>query len=266
MSEYKDSKNKVTLLGGDCLLLMDNIKDKSIDMILCDLPYGVLNKSNPGAKWDSVIPFDTLWKHYLRITKDNAAIVLFGSGMFTADLMESQRKLWRYNLIWNKIQKTGFLNANRMPLRQHEDICVFYKKLPTYNPQMIKAEPHKRNHGAMNGDDATNNCYGDYETLPPVISDEYYPTSIITIGKENFKNSSLHPTQKPVQLLEWLIKTYTNEDDVVLDNCCGSGSTGVACINTNRKFVGMELEDKFIEIARERLGLNMVDLDITRKE
>lgn len=135
------------LYCGDCLEVMQDIPDASVDMVLCDLPYGMLNKGNSNAKWDIVIPFEPLWKQYLRICKDNAAIVLFGSGMFTAKLMMSQPKLWRYNLIWDKVLSTGFLNANRMPLRGHEDILVFYRRLPVYHPQMEKAAPHARNHG-----------------------------------------------------------------------------------------------------------------------
>lgn len=249
--------NDIALYNGDCIEVMSagggEIPDKSIDMILCDLPYGVLNKSNPGAKWDCVIPFEKLWEQYKRVIKDNGAIVLFGSGMFTADLMESQRKLWRYNLIWDKVLKTGFLNANRMPLRQHEDICVFYKKLPTYNPQMVKCEPHQRNHGKGSCGKQTNNCYGEYTVLPTVISDEKYPTSIISIPKQHDREGDLHPTQKPIELLEWLIRTYTNVGETVLDSCMGSGSTGVACVNTNRKFIGIELDEKYFKIAKERI-------------
>ena len=136
----------IELYNGDCLEVMQTIPDKSVDMILCDLPYEQLNKSNPNAKWDCQINFEKLWEYYSRIIKDNGAIVLFGSGMFTADLIYSNKKLWKYNLIWDKVAKTGFLNAKKMPLRQHEDICVFYKSLPTYNPQMTKCEPHQRNH------------------------------------------------------------------------------------------------------------------------
>lgn len=247
---------KVILFQGDCLALMNDLPEKSVDMILCDLPYGVLNKTNQNAKWDSVIPFSALWSHYERIIKDNGAIVLFGNGMFTSDLMQSQKRLWRYNLIWDKVAKTGFLNANRMPLRQHEDICVFYKKLPTYNPQMVPCEPHKRNHSKGNMKNPTNNnCYGKFVEIPTRITDLKYPVSIIPISKEHCNGKFFHPTQKPVELLEWLIKTYTNEGDLVLDNCCGSGSTGVACINTNRRFVGMELEEKYYKIAKERLGV-----------
>ena len=151
---------------------MKNIPDKSVDMVLCDLPYGVLNKQNKNAKWDCQIDLSLLWKEYSRLIKDNGAILLFGSGMFTADLMKSNPKLWKYNLIWDKVAKTGFLNAKRMPLRQHEDIVVFYKKLPTYNPQMTKCEPHKRNHSKGNMLNPTkNSCYGNFVETPTIISD-----------------------------------------------------------------------------------------------
>lgn len=251
-----NNNKQITLWRGDCLVLMNNLPDKSIDLIVCDLPYGCLNKNNPLAKWDNALPFDKLWNHYTRIIKDNGAIILFANGMFTADLMQSQRKLWRYNLVWDKVAKTGFLNAKRMPLRQHEDICVFYKKLPTYNPQMVKCEPHKRNHSRGNLEaPLVNSCYGNFLEIPSVISDEKYPTSIITISKEHSNGKFFHPTQKPVELLEYLIKTYSNKGDLILDNCCGSGSTGVACMNTNRRFIGIELNDKYVQIAKERLGL-----------
>lgn len=244
----------IDLLRGDCLELMKDIPDKSIDMILCDLPYGVLNKKNPNAKWDCVIPFVDLWREYERVIKDNGAIVLFASGMFTADLMQSNRKMWRYNLVWDKISKTGFLNANRMPLRQHEDICVFYKRLPTYNPQMTKCEPHKRNHSKGNMlKPQKNSCYGNFVEVPTTVTDEKYPTSVLTFAKPH-PSIAVHQTEKPIELLEWLIKTYSNEDDVVLDNCMGSGSTGIACVNTNRNFIGIELNENYYNIARERIS------------
>lgn len=250
--------NRIQLLHGDCITLMDDIEDKSIDMILCDLPYGVLNKSNSNAKWDSVIPFKKLWDEYERIIKDNGAIVLFAQGMFTADLMESNRKLWRYNLVWDKIQKGGFLNARRMPLRQHEDICIFYKKLPTYNPQMIECEERRKCHVKKTkelSEEETNSCYGKYYKIyKDEMTNEMFPSSIIRFSREQGRNN-FHPTQKPISLLSWLIKTYTNENELVLDNCCGSGSTGIACIQTNRKFIGMELDDKYYEIAKERLRI-----------
>lgn len=247
--------NNIKLWHGDCLELMKGIPDGSIDMILCDLPYGVLNRNNKNAKWDSVIPFCPLWEQYERIIKANGAILLFSSGMFTAELMQSNKKLWKYNLVWNKVAKTGFLNAKRMPLRQHEDICVFYKKLPVYNPQMIKCEPHKRNHTKGNMlKPQKNSCYGKFVETPTIITDEKYPTSIVTVSKEHCNGSFFHPTQKPVTLLEYLVKTYTNEGDTVLDNCMGSGSTGVACVNTNRKFIGIELDKEYFEIAKKRIA------------
>ena len=237
----------ICLKRGDCLELMKEIPDKSIDMILCDLPFGQTARN----KWDSVIPFDLLWKQYNRIIKDNGAIVLFANGMFTADLIESNRKMWRYNLVWEKAQPTGFLNANRMPLRAHEDICVFYKKLPTYNPQ--KTTGHSRK---VTKAEHRKNCKDspDYNEFGLTSSDstERNPRSVLRFPKD-IQKSAVHPTQKPVALLEYLIKTYTNEEDTVLDNCMGSGSTGVACVNTERKFIGFELDSHFYEIAQERI-------------
>jgi len=216
---------------------------------------GVLNKGNSSAKWDSVIPFDRLWENYERVIKDNGIVVLFGQGMFTADLLMSNKKLWRYNLVWDKVAKTGFLNSKRMQLRQHEDICIFYKSLPTYNPQMVKCEPHKRNHSKGNMlNPQKNSCYGSFVETPTIVSDEKFPTSIISIPKEHETGKFHHPTQKPVLLLEYLIKTYTNEGDTVLDNTMGSGTTGVACKNLNRSFIGIEMDDKYFEIAKERIN------------
>lgn len=244
----------IQLYHGDCLVEMQKIADKSVDMILCDLPYEVLNKGNKSAQWDRLIPFEPLWEQYSRIIKDNGAIVLFAQGMFTAQLMMSNPKMWRYNLVWDKVAPTGFLNANRMPLRRHEDICVFYKKLPIYNPQMSVCPPHKRNHTKGNmKHPQTNRCYGEHKEMPTIISDEKYPTSIITISKEHKIRMFFHPTQKPVALLEYLIRTYSNEGDTVLDNTMGSGSTGVACVNTGRNFIGIELNDEYFNIASERI-------------
>ena len=242
----------IQLIHGDCLIEMQNIPDKSIDCILCDLPYGQLNKSNKHAAWDVVIPFEALWEQYKRIIKDNGAIVLFAQGMFTAQLMMSNPKMWRYNLIWQKGGRcSGFLNAKRQPLREHEDICVFYKKQPTYNPQMVKCLPHQRNHsrGKMEKEQ-TNRCYGKFGKAVDIITNLKYPKSIL-----NFKrpHPQVHPTEKPVALLEYLIKTYTNEGDTVLDNCMGSGSCGVAAVNTNRKFIGIELDENYYNIAKQRI-------------
>lgn len=235
------------LQQGDCLELMKNIPDKNIDMILCDLPYGTTQN-----RWDIVIPFVPLWGQYNRIIKDNGAIALFGSGLFSAELMESNKKMWRYNLIWEKTQPTGFLNANKMPLRNHEDILIFYKKLPTYNPQKTGGHKRKISTAQQKANCRKTENYGDHK-LCSYDSTERFPCSVIKFPKD-IQTSALHPTQKPVALLEYLIKTYTNEGDTVLDNCMGSGSTGVACVNTNRNFIGMELDESYFQIAKERIG------------
>lgn len=243
------------LISGDCLVEMQNIPDKSIDMVLCDLPYGVLNKGNKEAQWDRKISLSDLWAHYSRIIKDNGAVVLFAQGMFTAELMMSNHRMWRYNLIWDKVNRpTGFLNANRCPLRIHEDIVVFYRKHSTYNPQFLIGEKnHSR--GKYGNDQSTggkNRCYGEFKQTEAVLTNEKYPNSIIRIEKEH--KNFYHPTQKPVALLEYLIRTYTNEGDVVLDNTMGSGSTGVACVNTGRNFIGIELNKEYFEIASNRIA------------
>ena len=235
------------LLNGDCLELLNDVDDKSVDMILCDLPYGQTHN-----KWDSVIPLDKLWKQYKRVIKDNGCIALFGQGMFTADLMYSNKKWWKYNLIWDKVLTNGFLNANRMPLRSHEDITIFYNKPPTYNPQKVLG---KKNHTKGKVKQIKNNNYGKHNFVDN--SDELgnmkHPKSILTFSKTH-PSIMLHPTEKPVEVCEWLIKSYTNEGDVVLDNCMGSGTTGVACENTNRKFIGMELNKEYFEQAVNRIN------------
>ena len=230
----------VKLLQGDCLELMKDIPDKSIDMILCDLPYGTTRN-----KWDSVIDLENLWEQYNRIIKDNGAILLFAQTPFDKVLGFSNIKMLKYELIWEKNWGTGFLNANRMPIKTHENVLVFYKKLPCYNPQMrtgFKA------YKSTNGKHSSN--YGAYKSGCITKSNgERYPVDVIKFSRE----SGLHPTQKPVKLLEYLIKTYTNENELVLDNCMGSGSTGVACINTNRRFIGMELDRAYFDIAQKRI-------------
>lgn len=247
----------------DCLEGMKRITDGSVDCIICDLPYEVLNKGNEHAQWDRIIPFEPLWEQYERVIKDNGAIVLFAQGMFTAKLMMSNERLWRYNLIWNKIAPTGFLNANRMPLRRHEDICVFYKTLPKYNPQMEKCEPHRHNHdkGSMKGN-PKNRCYESFIDLPTVISDEKFPTSIIDIAKEHSVGKFFHPTQKPVNLIAYLIKTYTNEGETILDNCMGSGTTAIAAIRTKRNFIGFELQKEYYDIANKRIKQEQMQLSL----
>ena len=237
----------IDIRQGDCLELMKDIPDKSIDMILCDLPYGTTRN-----KWDSVIPLNKLWEQYERIIKDNGAIVLFSQMPFSAELVHSNLKLFKYEWIWQKDNGTGFLNAKKMPLKIHENILVFYKKLPLYNPRMRTGfKPYK----CKQGRHSTN--YGAYEQGHITESNgERYPIDIIEFKKD----SGLHPTQKPVALLEYLIKTYTNEGDTVLDNCMGSGSTGVACVNTNRNFIGYELNEKYFEIAEKRINETMCNM------
>ena len=242
------------LILGDCLEKMNDIPDGSVDMICTDLPYEVLHKNNPHAQWDRIIPFEPLWEQYERIIKDNGAIVLFAQGMFTAQLMMSNPKLYRYSLVWDKVLKTGFLNSKKMPLRQHEDILVFYKSLPTYNPQMVKCEPHKRNHSKGNGKHReVNRCYGNYVETPTIISDEKFPTSIISIPKEHINGKSYHPTEKPVELIRYLIRTYTNEGETVLDSCCGSGTTAIAAIREKRNFICIEKSEEYFNIAKKRI-------------
>ena len=227
---------------------MEKIDDKSIDMICTDLPY----EQTARNEWDRIIPFDLLWNQYERIIKDNGAIVLFGNGMFTADLMHSNRKLWRYNLIWQKTQPTGFLNAKRMPLRSHEDICIFYKSLPIYNPQMTDGHARKVSKAEHKRGCKETTDYGSYG-LTTYDSTQRYPRSVWTFAKD-IQKSALHPTQKPVALIEELIKTYTNVGDLVLDSCAGSCTTAVAAINTGRNYICFEKDEKIFEIGRNRVN------------
>ncbi len=242
---------------------MKRIPDGSVDCIICDLPYGVLNKQSEGGGWDSIIPFEPLWEQYLRVAKPNAAIVLFAQGMFTAKLMMSNPSMWRYNLVWKKGNRTsGFLNANKMPMRNHEDICVFYDKQPTYNPQMRKGLPnHTRGYG---GGKLKNGCYGKFDPWgrPEIITNEKFPLSIIDIDKEHDVNKQFHPTQKPVDLLRYLVLTYSNKGDVVLDNCAGSGSTCIACIKEHRHFIGFELNKEYYEKACARIAAERQQLTL----
>jgi site-specific DNA-methyltransferase (adenine-specific) len=226
----------------DCLEGMRDIPDKSIDMILCDLPYGTTRN-----KWDSVIPFEPLWKHYERIIKDRGAIVLTAAQPFTSALVMSNPGLFKYDLVWEKSQATGFLNAKKMPLRKHESILVFYKKLPTYNPQYSEGKPYVAKKSA----DKNKGNYGKFSDNITVSDGRRYPVSVLP-----FKNGGKthHPTQKPVKLFEYLIRTYSNEGEIVLDNCMGSGTTAVAAIRSNRKFIGFELEPEYVEIANKRIS------------
>ena len=230
---------QTTLINGDCLECMGNIPGKSVDMILCDMPYGTTRN-----KWDTIIPLESLWEHYNRVIKDNGAIVLFGSQPFTTELNHSNLKMFRYEWVWIKNNSTGFQLANKRPLKKHENISVFYRKQPTYNPQglQIFGKINRRKSTGDNWSEMNNNEYIQQFTN--------YPTQLLEVSYDKEK---FHPTQKPVALLEYLIKTYTNEGETVLDNCMGSGSTGVACVNTGRKFIGIEIDDNYFNIAKERI-------------
>lgn len=228
---------------------MKDLPDSSIDLILCDLPYGTT-----ACKWDAIIPFEPLWEQYNRIAKDNAAIVLFAAQPFTTKLIASNLKQYRYNWYWKKNNKTGFTFAKYQPMRCIEDICVFYKKAPIYNPQGLTMLENPKVKQKKYTD--RDHIYKQ-DTLLKKHTQQYtnYPAHFLEFSNEaaNHKNR-FHPTQKPVALLEYLIKTYTNKGDTVLDNCMGSGSTGVAAINTNRQFIGFELENKYFKIAEQRIN------------
>ena len=237
------SDKLITLKKGDCLELMKDIPDKSIDMILCDLPYGTT-----ACKWDTIIPFEPLWEQYERIIKDNGAIVLTASQPFTTKLINSNVALFRYEWIWEKSRPSNFFFAKKGAMKYHENVLVFYKKLPTYNPIMIKGQKAHDSRGGI----SKNNITGTSNVRKPNTSNLKYPSSIIKV-KSTDSTRNLHPTQKPTELFEYLIKTYTNEGETVLDNVMGSGTTGVACKNLNRNFIGMELDEDYFNIAKERI-------------
>ena len=238
------------IIQGDCLEVMPNIPDKSIDMILCDLPYGTT-----ACKWDIIIPFEPLWKQYKRIIKDNGAIVLTASQPFTSALIMSNVKMFKYELIWIKERPTNFLMGKKQPLKYTENILVFYNNQPVYNPQLDKKEEKNKRNNSPRG--LSNKVYGDsvngkYAEMCKNggNKDWIYPKNYLFYSMQR----GLHPTQKPVALFEYLIKTYTNKGDLVLDNCAGSGTTGVACKNLGRKFILIEKEEKYIEIAQKRIN------------
>ena len=228
----------INLMHGDCLELMKDIPDGSVDMILCDLPYGTT-----ACKWDTIIPFAPLWEQYKRVTKRNAAIVLTASQPFTTALISSNMKMFKYCWVWEKEQGTNFQSAKYQPLKNHEDVCIFSGGKINYRPQMTAGKSFVSGKGESIG------VYG--KTVKKQVENfgTRYPK---TIQKFN-RSVGLHPTQKPVALMEYLIRTYTNEGETVLDNCFGSGTTGVACVNTNRRFIGIEKDDKYFEIARKRI-------------
>jgi DNA modification methylase len=244
------SVSRSTFYQGDCLVEMDKIADKSVDMILCDLPYGTT-----ACKWDSVIPFQPLWKQYERIIKDNGAIVLTATQPFTSFLITSNIKIFRYEWIWEKERGVNFLFANKQPMKVHENVCVFYKKQPIYNPQKTEGGKPVNSRGSRGKGNKE-----EYDALwTSVVRNESektimkYPRTVVEFNSIG-RGLNVHPTQKPIELMEYLIKTYTNEGEIVLDNCMGSGTTGVACKKTGRHFIGIEKDEKYFEIAVSRVS------------
>lgn len=228
-----------TIYNEDCLDGMDRIQDKTIDMILCDLPYGTT-----ACKWDTIIPLEPLWSAYNRVIKDDGAIVLTASQPFTTTLISSNLKYFRYCLVWEKEQGVNFLQAKKQPLKSHEDICIFYKKQPTYNPVMTIGKPYTRGGGGEL-------THYRAKRLPLTKCDgARYPKSVVKVNREY----GIHPAQKPVPLFEYLIKTYTNEGETVLDNCMGSGTTAIAAINTSRKYIGFEKDETYFTLANDRIA------------
>jgi DNA modification methylase len=241
-----------TFVNADCFDVFPFIEDKSIDAIICDLPYGTT-----ACKWDAILPFDKLWKEYERIIKPNGAIVLFGSEPFSSLLRTSNFKIYKYDWYWLKNKPQGFLNAKKMPLKNYENISIFYKKPPIYNPQgLIKTDKVVKNTGTKNNTSLKEN--GDKTSANNAIKNVFYKQEFTNYPTQTleFSNSSgkgnLHPTQKPLELMEYLIKTYTNEGDIVLDNCMGSGTTNLACLKLNRKSIGIEKEKQYYDVAVRR--------------
>lgn len=233
------------LMEGDCLEKMKEIPDGSVDMILADLPYGTT-----ACKWDIVIPFEPLWEQYWRILKKNGVIALFGSEPFSSYLRLSHIKYYKYDWIWEKPQGTGFLNAKKRPLVSVENICIFYKFFGHYYPQFDEGKPYRFSHKR---DPLSNQTYREFIDMERISEGTRYPKTILRFNNKKAKEQGLHSCQKPTDLLEYLIRTYTKEGDIVLDNVMGSGSTGVACVNTGRKFIGIEKDEKYFKIAKERI-------------
>ncbi len=236
-----------SIYHGDCLEVMNIIPNKSIDLIFADLPFGTTK-----CKWDSIIPLDKLWEHYERIIKDDGAIVLFAQTPFDKVLGSSNLKLLRYEWIYEKNQATGHLNAKKIPMKAHENILVFYKKLPTYNPQKTFGHERKVSTAHHKRNTSTGEIYGKCDNFSDYDSTERYPRSVLKFASDKQK-LNLHSTQKPLDLCEYFIKTYSNEGDLVLDNVCGSGTSGVACKKLNRNYIMIEKEEEFYNISKKRI-------------
>jgi DNA modification methylase len=239
--------SNVQLILGDCLEKMKDIPDGSVDMVLCDLPYGTTQ-----CKWDSMLPLENLWTHYKRVVKESGAIVLFAAQPFTSILVSSNIQMFKYDWCWRKPKGTGHLNAKKMPMRDKEDLVVFYRKQCTYNPQFTQGTPYKNKAGKNHSSRTSmTDSYGAYTNFRNENSGFRYPKQVIEFGV--VERETVHPTQKPVALLEYMIKTYTNKGETVLDNTMGSGTTGVACVNTGRNFIGIELDEGYFKTAEKRI-------------
>jgi len=246
-TEYKPlSYFRNRVIECDCLKLMKEIPDESIDMVLCDLPYGTTQN-----EWDSIIPLDKLWKQYKRIIKTRGAIILTSQGLFTHRLISSNEKMFKYRIIWIKSKATNFLNAKKQPLRKYEDVCVFYKKQPTYNPQMTVGEPYDKGYRK----DQHTGSYGLFNTAHVKSKGERYPSDIVYFKTAESEGEVHHPTQKPVALGRYLIRTYTTPGEIVLDNACGSGSFLVSAVLEGRDFIGIELNKENILHHKERVDM-----------
>ncbi len=246
--------NKIYL--GDCLELMKDIPDGSIDCVICDLPYGTT-----ACKWDSIIPFEPLWEQYNRITKPNAAIVLFATEPFTSTLIMSNLHNYRQKLTWLKTRPTNVFNAKKQFMNWTEDICIFYRSLPTFNPQMRTDGKFTSKKVQHTNHDRSTGTLGHTGEKPGYIHESngglFYPKSVLEFSNVNSNKECFHPTQKPIELLRYLVRTYTNEGDTILDNCIGSGTTAIACLRENRNFIGIEKEVKYFEIANNRIKEEM---------
>jgi site-specific DNA-methyltransferase (adenine-specific) len=236
---------------------MQTIPDHSVDLILCDLPYGVT-----ACKWDTVIPFDELWRHYERIIKPKGNIILFGTGLFAYKLALSNEKLFRYELIWKKSKCGSPLTAKYMPLKKHENILVFGEAASKYNPQLVEGTPYARKYTPLKKNDMQYGVKGG-ETDNEGTR---HPITILDFPQKWRRQDQVHPTQKPVELMEWLIKSYSDAGDTVMDNCMGSGTTGVACVNTDRNFIGIELNEEYFKIASNRINTAIEENKFTKAD
>jgi len=248
----KRKMSKIELIQGDCLERMKDIPDGSVDMVLTDPPYGTT-----ACKWDSVIPFEPMWRQLKRIIKPNGAIVMTASQPFTTTLISSNMKMFRYEMVWAKNRGTGIFKAKKMPLKSHENILIFYEKLPTYIPQMTEGKPYTCRQGKQS------KAFG-LDTGKEIVTinkGERYPLTVHSFKSTNGKN--IHPTQKPVALMEYLIKTYTNEGETVLDFAMGSFTTAIACLNTKRSFIGIEKDEHYFQVGKDRLEKHLLTLDYT---